>query len=130
MATAAQQVLILYIMIAVGFFADKTGLYQEKAARMTNDLLFYIVTPAIITQSFLSMELTAENATALLISTVCGFAMHGAAILISLPFFRRGNREENAIYRYASVYGNVGYMRCPWRRRCSARPAYFIAPPA
>jgi len=64
MATAAQQVLILYIMIAVGFFADKTGLYKEKAARMTNDLLFYIVTPAIITQSFLSMELTAENATA------------------------------------------------------------------
>ena len=53
MATAAQQVLILYIMIAVGFFADKTGLYKEKAARMTNDLLFYIVTPAIITQSFL-----------------------------------------------------------------------------
>lgn len=98
MATAAQQVLILYIMIAVGFFADKTGLYKEKAARMTNDLLFYIVTPAIITQSFLSMELTAENATALLVSTVCGFAMHGAAILISLPFFRGGNREENAIY--------------------------------
>lgn len=97
---------------------------------MTNDLLFYIVTPAIITQSFLSMELTAENATALLVSTVCGFAMHGAAILISLPFFRGGNREENAIYRYASVYGNVGYMALPWRRRCSARPVCFIALPA
>ena len=130
MATAAQQVLILYIMIAVGFFADKTGLYKEKAARMTNDLLFYIVTPAIITQSFLSMELTAENATALLVSTVCGFAMHGAAILISLPFFRGGNREENAIYRYASFMGTSAIWRCPWRRRCSARPVCFIALPA
>ena len=125
MATAAQQVLILYIMIAVGFFADKTGLYQEKAARMTNDLLFYIVTPAIITQSFLSMELTAENATALLISAVCGFAMHGAAILISLPFFRRGNREENAIYRYASVYGNVGYMALPMAQALLGAPGVF-----
>ena len=125
MATAAQQVLILYIMIAVGFFADKTGLYKEKAARMTNDLLFYIVTPAIITQSFLSMELTAENATALLVSTVCGFAMHGAAILISLPFFRGGNREENAIYRYASVYGNVGYMALPMAQALLGAPGVF-----
>ena len=130
MATAAQQVLILYIMIAVGFFADKTGLYKEKAARMTNDLLFYIVTPAIITQSFLSMELTAENATALLVSTVCGFAMHGAAILISLPFFRGGNREENAIYRYASVYGNVGYMALPMAQALLGAPVCFIALPA
>ena len=129
MATAAQQVLILYIMTAVGFFADKTGLYKEKAARMTNDLLFYIVTPAIITQSFLSMELTAENATALLVSTVCGFAMHGAAILISLPFFA-GDREENAIYRYASVYGNVGYMALPMAQALLGAPVCLFALPA
>lgn len=125
MVTAAQQVLILYIMIAVGFICDKTGLYQEKAARMTNDLLFYIVTPAIITQSFLSMELTKENATALLISAVCGFAMHGAAILISLPFFRKGNREENAVYQYASVYGNVGYMALPMAQALLGAPGVF-----
>lgn len=125
MATAAQQVFILYIMIAVGFLADKTGLYKEKAARMTNDLLFYIVTPAIITQSFLSMELTRENATALLISAVCGFAMHGVAILISLPFFRKGNGEENAIYKYASVYGNVGYMALPMAQALLGAPGVF-----
>ena len=125
MATAAEQVLILYLMIAVGFIADKTGLYKEKAARMTNDLLFYIVTPAIITQSFLSMELTRENAAALLVSAVCGFAMHGAAILISLPFFRKGNREENAIYKYASVYGNVGYMALPMAQALLGAPGVF-----
>ena len=122
MATAAQQVFILYIMIAVGFLADKTGLYKEKAARMTNDLLFYIVTPAIITQSFLSMELTRENATALLISAACGFAMHGVAILISLPFFRKGSMEENAIYKYAGVYGNVGYMALPMAQALLGAP--------
>lgn len=125
MATAAEQVLILYLMIAVGFIADKTGLYREKAARLTNDLLFYIVTPAIITQSFLSMELTRENVDALLVSAVCGFAMHGAAILLSLPFFRKGNREENAIYKYASVYGNVGYMALPMAQALLGAPGVF-----
>lgn len=125
MATAAQQVLILYIMIAVGFVADKTGLYREKAARMTNDLLFYIVTPAIITQSFLSMELTRENVFALLISAVCGFALHGVAILLSLPFFRKGPKEENAIYKYACVYGNVGYMALPMAQALLGAPGVF-----
>lgn len=125
MATAAEQVLILYLMIAVGFIADKTGLYKEKAARMTNDLLFYIVTPAIITQSFLSMELTKENASALFVSAVCGFAMHGAAILISLPFFRKGSEEENAICKYASVYGNVGYMALPMAQALLGAPGVF-----
>ena len=50
--TAAMQVAVLYVLVAVGFVCDKTGLYTEKAARLTNDLLFYIVTPAIIIQSF------------------------------------------------------------------------------
>ena len=119
MATAAEQVLILYLMIAVGFLADKTGLYREKAARMTNDLLFYIVTPAVITQAFLSMELTQENVIGLFVSALCGFALHGVAILLSLPLFR-GGEGKNAICKFASIYGNVGYMALPMAQ---AQPA-------
>ena len=56
--TAAMQVAVLYVLVAVGFVCDKTGLYTEKAARLTNDLLFYIVTPAIIIQSFTTIAYT------------------------------------------------------------------------
>lgn len=110
---AAQQVIILYLMVAVGFFADKSGLYKEKTARMSNELLFYIVTPAVITQSFLSMDFNKENLTALGISTLCGFVLHFAGIIITLPFFRKGNKDENALYKYSAIYGNVGYMALP-----------------
>lgn len=110
---AAQQVIILYIMVAVGFAADKAGLFKEKAARLCNDLLFYIVTPCVITQSFLSIDFNKENLTALGVSTLCGFVLHIAAILITLPFFRKGDKDANALYKYSAIYGNVGYMALP-----------------
>lgn len=40
MLTAAEQVAVLYIIVAVGVIADKTGLYTEKVAKSCTDLLF------------------------------------------------------------------------------------------
>ncbi len=111
--TAAMQVAILYVIVAVGFICDKTGLYTEKAARLTNDLLFYIVTPAIIIQSFTAMEYTPETLKALLMSFFGGALLHVLAILISLPFFRKGEKRTANVYKFACVYGNVGYMALP-----------------
>ncbi len=112
-AVAAKQVAILYIIIAVGFFCDRTKLYTEKASRLTNDLLFYIVTPAIIISSFTAMELSDENWHNLLMSFLGGTVFHIIAIIISLPFFRHGNEDTMRVYKFACVYGNVGYMVLP-----------------
>ena len=45
---AAEQVAILYILVAVGAISDKIGIYTEKVAKSCTDLLFYIITPAVI----------------------------------------------------------------------------------
>lgn len=111
--TAATQVGVLYILVALGFICDKAHIYTEKAARLTNDLLFYIVTPAIIIQSFTAMEYSGQNVKNLLASFLGGTLLHIVAILVSLPFFRKGERDTVCVYRFASVYGNVGYMALP-----------------
>lgn len=111
--TAAMQVAILYIIVAVGFICDRVGLYTEKAARLTNDLLFYIVTPAIIVQSFTAIEYTSESLRNLLLSFLGGAVLHVVGILISLPFFRKGDKRTANVYKFACVYGNVGYMALP-----------------
>ena len=59
--TAAMQVAILYVLAAVGFACDKAGIYTEKAAKLTTDLLFYIVTPAVVVQAFAAMERTVDG---------------------------------------------------------------------
>lgn len=110
---AAKQVGILYILVLVGFIADKTKLYTEKTAKACTDLLFYIVTPSVIINSFFEQEFSSESARNLLISIGCGFLIHVVGIIITLPFFRKGDRNDNAIYKFGSVYGNVGYMVLP-----------------
>ena len=112
-ATAAHQVAILYIIVAVGFICDKTGLYTEKAARLTNNLLFHIVTPAIIIQSFLTVEYTQENLKNLLLSFLGGAVLHFAGMVLSIPFFNKRPENEKAVYKFAVTFGNVGYMVLP-----------------
>lgn len=112
-ATAAKQVFILYVLVLLGFICDRTKIYTEKAARLTNDLLFYIVTPAIIIQSFSSVEMSGENVRGMLMSFLGGTILHVVAIVICIPFWRKTDKNLSCIYKYAAIYGNVGYMALP-----------------
>ena len=110
---AAQQVGILYLLVLVGVIADKTKLFTQKTGKACTDLLFYIITPAVIINSFFTQDYSPESAANLLKSVICGFLLHFVAIAMSTPVFRKGNPDENAVYKFASVYGNVGYMTLP-----------------
>lgn len=109
---AATQVSILYIMIAIGFVCDKAKLFTEKAARMLVDFLLYIVVPCMLVRSFTKIELTRHNLLMFLLSLLLAFTTHFIAIALNLPLFRKKN-DENPIYKYASIYGNVGFMALP-----------------
>lgn len=111
--TTAQQVIILYILIAVGFFADKTGLYTEKASKLNTNLLFYIVTPLVIVNSFMSIDNSPENLKNFGIAALCGVAIHIIGIILSIPMFRKTEKSKAGIYKYACIYGNCGYMALP-----------------
>ncbi|MBQ8026837.1 MAG: AEC family transporter [Clostridia bacterium] len=111
--TTAQQVFILYILIAVGFFADKTGLYTEKASKLNTNLLFYIVTPMVIVNSFLSIDNSPENMKNFGIAVLGGVAIHLIGMVLIIPLFRKTEKSKAGIYRYACMYGNCGYMALP-----------------
>ena len=113
MQTAAQQVFILYIMVAVGFIADRLNVFTEKTARASNDLLFYIVNPCVIVNSFLNTPFTAESGKGFAIAMGCSAIAHLTGILFSIPLFNKKNKDNSAIFKYACVYGNVGYMVLP-----------------
>lgn len=110
---AAQQVAILYIMVLAGVICDKIGIFTEKTGKACTDILFYLITPAVIVNSFLTQEFTKDSGIKLLIAVGCGFLLHFIAIGISTPIFSKGNKDENCVYKYGSIYGNVGYMTLP-----------------
>lgn len=125
-AITAKQVLILYILVAVGAVADKTRLFTEKTAKACTDILFYVITFSVIVQSFLSMDNTAENTRGLLTAVGCGLLMHFIAAVIAFPFFRRGDRARNAVFNYGAVFGNCGYMALPLANAVLGREGVFF----
>lgn len=111
--SAAQQVLILYIIVAVGFFADRLSVFTEKTARASNDLLFYVITPCVIVNSFLNTQFTKESGTGFFIALACSFCAHFLGMLYGTPLFNKTEKENAPIYKFACVYGNLGYMALP-----------------
>ncbi len=110
---ASTQVAILYIIVAVGFIADKIGLFTEKTAKLCTDLLFYIITPAVIIRSFLDIEYDPQTAKSLFIAMGCGMLMHAISVIINLPLFRKGDKNDSSVLKYGAVFGNCGYMALP-----------------
>lgn len=110
---AAENVVILYILVAVGFIADMTGLFTEKAARLCTDLMFYIITPAKIVQSFLNMEFSRVSAMNLLFAALYGVVLHLVSAGISFGVFNESPVKRSAVLKYSSAYGNCGYMALP-----------------
>ena len=109
---ATRQVLILYVMVAVGFLCDKTGLFTEKTARLTNNRLLYVITTAVIVKYFATTPFTPETAKQLLLASLCAVGTHVLGILLTLPLYRKG-KPHDVIYKYACIYGNFGYMALP-----------------
>ena len=112
MKTAALQVAILYVLVLVGFICDKTKLFTEEASKRTIDLLLYIVTPCMIINAFLEMDATPRIIQRFFYSLALMFLTHFIAILMNLLFFH-GKDEQNPVFKYASIYGNVGFMGLP-----------------
>lgn len=112
MATAAQQVLILYLIVAVGFAADKLKVFGQNTAKLSNDLLFYIITPCVIVQSFMNMNFDVKTVKSLGIAFLCMAGTLTMGMLISIPFFNKAG-DKKAIFKYAVNYGNMGYMALP-----------------
>lgn len=112
MTMAAQQVLILYLIVAVGFAADRLHIFGQSTAKLSNDLLFYIVTPMVIIQSFMNMEFDVSTAGAFGKAFLCMSLTLLVANLLAIPFFNK-DKKNRAIFKYAVGYGNMGYMALP-----------------
>ena len=126
MLTAATQVAILYIIVLVGFICSKVGIYTPETAKKTTDLLFYVITVSVILKSFNEMNFSKENAKSFLIALACNFLTMFIAMFIASFVFRKKD-ELNAIFKYASIYGNAAYMAVPLTQAILGSQGVFYA---
>ncbi len=112
MAIAAQQVGILYVIVAVGFLCDRLKIFTQTTAKLSNNLLFYVVTPTVIVHSFLSTEFSGEKAASLGIAFLGAVGTMTLGMFLGAPFFKKKGNDRS-VYQFSLVYGNMGYMALP-----------------
>ena len=109
----AVQVIILYLIAFVGFFADKSKIFVRADATKLVDLIFNLILPFAIINSFLSMERTREHIRGLILSVLLAVLTHIFAIAVASPCFRKRPKAEQGVYHYAIVFSNAAFLALP-----------------
>lgn len=125
--TVAVQVVILYLISAVGFVADKTKIFVKADATKLVDLLFNMILPVAIINSFLSMERTKEHIVGLIVSFVLPFLTHFLGMGIAEFCFKKRSLLERGIYSYAMVFSNAAFLALPLAQSVAGEEGVFYS---
>ena len=125
---ALNQILILFLLVAVGFFCRRIGILTEKSVSSLSKLLLHICIPAMV---ICSMQIPfsgqiLENAGQLILAALAYYAI---AILIAwfAPYIVRAKKEEFGVFRFMLVFSNSMFMGFPILSMFFGEQAIFYA---
>ena len=109
--SVGEQVLVLFVLIAVGFICSKAGLLKAEAIPSINNVLLYTVISAVIIESFhkdYTPDMLASLGVAALAATLVHIINVAATILV-----RDKNAARETVLRFSTVFSNCGFMAIP-----------------
>lgn len=110
--SVGEQVLILFILIAVGFVCSKTKLITAESVPGINNFILYIVTPCVIIESF-HREFQAEMFSGLGLAALAGALAHILNIAAAHLFLHDEDKSRETVLRFGTVFSNCGFMALP-----------------
>lgn len=108
------QVVILFAVLLLGFFAVRGRLLRPETNRVLADLVILVTNPCSILSSVFNGERTLTNSQVFLLTGVA-LGMFLLLILLSrlTPYLLRVPPEERGIYRFMTTFGNVSFLGYP-----------------
>ncbi len=122
------QMAMLFAIIALGFVAAKARVLTAESNRHLTSLVLYITNPCTIVYSVLSGD-AALSISELLQLTLIALLFYLVLIGIAhfVPKLLRVDADEVGIYRFMTVFSNVGFMGFPVVRAIFGQGAVFYA---
>lgn len=108
----AQQVAVLFILIFAGFICVKIGVIKMEGKKAFSDLLLYLVTPAMVINSYMT-EFDTKVLANLLETLKLGTILLLAGIAVTMLLSVRIKDENCPIMRFACMFSNAAYMGFP-----------------
>lgn len=110
--TVSQQVLILFVLIAIGYLGGKTKVINETGSKVITDVVLYFVTPCVIINAF-QREFDVTMLIKLVVSAVCSALILLFSVLVAQLLFRKHTPDKACVYKFATVFSNCGFMSLP-----------------
>lgn len=111
--TVLNQVVIMAILVAVGFFLTKAGKFSKKTAEDMTFVVFKIATPCTIIKSFLEVSFTTEFLGQIGMAVLLATLSHLIGWLYGFMFLKMKGQENANVYRFGSLCSNAGFIALP-----------------
>ena len=108
----AQQVGVLFALIAVGYVCRKTNFLSDAFVKGCVNLLLLIVTPCLIVHVF-QRPFTGTALANLGLALAVAFIAHLIGIVFAEICFRRTDERQRGVLKFATVFSNGGFMAIP-----------------
>lgn len=108
-----QQMLVLFLVMLAGFFAEKKGVLDEDACKKVSWIVVNIANPSMILASVSgdSRIQPEELAVTVLVALAIFACLIGLAAV--LPGLLGVDRSQRGVYRVMTVFSNIGFMGFP-----------------
>lgn len=108
----AQQVGILFALMAVGYACRRKGLFCDAFVKGCVNLLLLVVTPCLIVHVF-QRPFTRELLANLGIALAAAFFAHAVGLVFAEICFRRADDMRKGVLKFGAVFSNGGFMAIP-----------------
>ncbi|NLT15917.1 MAG: AEC family transporter [Clostridiales bacterium] len=102
----------IFILIIVGFFAAKKGIFSAEARRDMTDIVIYIILPCNIFHSF-EKALTPDKLIQCAIVFVIALCSQIFYMIINKFAYNRFPNERRVVMQYATIVNNASFMGLP-----------------
>lgn len=110
--TVFEQVIVLFLLMALGVVFKKTGKLNQGMCKALSDIIVVFVAPCVIIKSFIR-DYNPDMLKSLVIAFILSAALHIAMIVISKVVFCKSEEKKRRILTFASVFSNAGFIAIP-----------------
>lgn len=107
----AYQTVIMFILLAVGYFLYRGKLLGDEAAQQLSNIAISIINPIVIFNAY-QREFVPEMLRGLIYALILGFIAQGILVLSGLIIVRK-KHQDFEVERFALGYSNCAFMGIP-----------------
>lgn len=120
----AQQVGVLFILIAVGFGCGRAGLITKHASKKMTDIVLYVVTPCVMVSAF-QREFSVALLGKVLLAALTALGILTVSTLIVRLVFRSKDEARRKVLQFAVIFSNCGFMSLPLQKALLGEDGWF-----